>query len=274
MATISFDPLNPENYLRGQGKVFFQPEDADGDLVDFPVGNCTAFEVTPAVEQLIHKSRMSPTRVTDRTDAVETNVNVRMVMEAWTPRNMQIMLMGTPDISDPANVVIPIMSQSTVRGHLRFEGTNSRGPKWVIDLPVVEFSPSGSLNPLQDEWGEMEVTGAVIYDNDTFGDASADFSAGSIAPANIVPPTVYGTAQVGQVLHGIKGTWSGDPTSYTYKWQRDAGAGYVDIAGATAINYTVLVGLVGDPIRFQVTAVNTIGTTSANSAATADVIAA
>lgn len=274
MAVISLDPTNPENYLRGQGKVYFQKEGAPGDILDYPVGNCLAFEVTPSRELLKHKSRMAPTRVTDRTDTVEDSVAVRMVMEGWTPNNLEIMLMGTPDISDLSAVTIPIMSVGTVRGHLRFVGTNSRGPQWTIDLPVVEFSPTGSLDPLQDEWANMEITGEVIYADDTFGDATADFSADAEAPANSIPPTVWGVAQTGQILHGIKGTWSGFPSGYAYEWQVDDGGGYDAIVGATAINYTVQIATEGFPIRLEVTATNTIGSTAATSAPTADVIPA
>jgi hypothetical protein len=274
MAAISLDPMNPENYLRGQGKVYFQKEGAAGTILDYPVGNCLAFEVTPATELLKHKSRMAPTRVTDRTDNIEDSVAVRMVMEGWTPSNLELMLLGTPDIADLANIKIPIMASGSVRGHLRFVGTNARGPKWTIDLPVVEFSPSGSLDPLQDEWANMEVTGEVIWtEANGFGEASADFSAGTTAPANTIPPTVWGIAQVGQTLHGIKGEWSGSPTGYAYEWQVDSGSGFAAIAGATAIDYTVAAPEVGFPIRLEVTATNSIGSTPAASAPTADAIA-
>src|SRR5207248_11131028 len=42
----------------------------------------------------------------------------------------------------------------------------------------------------------------------------------SAAPKNTSPPTISGTAKVGQTLTADPGSWSGNPTSYAYHWQR------------------------------------------------------
>ncbi|MGY2701627.1 hypothetical protein [Nocardioides sp. HB32] len=56
------------------------------------------------------------------------------------------------------------------------------------------------------------------------------------APSNDVPPTITGTAAVGQTLTCNAGSWSGIPELvYTTKWQRDG----ADVAGATATTYPV-----------------------------------
>jgi hypothetical protein len=154
-----------------------------------------------------------------------------------------------------------------------FVGTNSVGPKWTFDLPTVEFSPTGSLNPISDEWGGMEVTGDVLVQNDgSFGTASADFSLGTAAPVNTVPPTIYGTFTVGQTVHALKGSWTGGPTNFTYQWQHNAGAGFVNIAGATSKDYLIAAPTVaGEPIRCNVTAINVVGSTTASSPSSANV---
>lgn len=94
------------------------------------------------------------------------------------------------------------------------------------------------------------------------------------APTNTVLPAVSGTAQVGQTLTALVGTWTGAPTSYTYQWQVDDGGGYDDIPGATSQTYAPVVGNVGYPHRVQVTAINAAGSLEVDSAPTADLLAA
>lgn len=271
--TITIASPNPDNYVVGKGRIYFQPEGMPGVVTDYPVGNVTEFELSPTIEKLDHFSSMEGTRSKDKSIVLEKGLTARIVMEEWTPRNMQLMLIGALDTTDPANVTVDILSENAVAGHLMYVGTNDVGPKWTFDLPSVEFSPSGSLNPISDEWGGMEVTAEVLLEGGTFGTASADFSVGAANPANTIPPTIYGTAALAQTLHALHGTWTGFPHVYGYQWQRDPGTGFVNIAGATAKDYLVAAPVVaGDAIRVQVTATNLFGTAAAvNSAPTADV---
>ncbi len=56
------------------------------------------------------------------------------------------------------------------RGTLIFTGANTIGPQLVITLPLVQFSPSGALNFIGDEYGLIEVTGEALADEDgSFG---------------------------------------------------------------------------------------------------------
>jgi hypothetical protein len=77
------------------------------------------------------------------------------------------------------------------------------------------------------------------------------------APSNSTAPAVTGTTTVGQVLNCTTGTWTGAPT-YAYQWQRGA----VNIAGATAANYTLQAADNGAMIQCVVTATNVAGSTS------------
>jgi subtilisin family serine protease len=96
-------------------------------------------------------------------------------------------------------------------------------------------------------------------------------------PSNIAPPTITGTAQEGQTLTEAHGSWTGEPTGYTYQWQQcdSSAANCTQIAGATNQTYTPLAGDVGHTLRVQETASNEGGASSpASSAATAVVTAA
>jgi hypothetical protein len=85
------------------------------------------------------------------------------------------------------------------------------------------------------------------------------------APVNTTIPTISGTVSIGQVLTSSTGTWTGNPTpTYAYQWQK----GVSNISGATSSTYTVLIGDVGSTLRCVVTATNSVGSASANSANT------
>jgi predicted secreted protein len=93
-------------------------------------------------------------------------------------------------------------------------------------------------------------------------------------PTNLVLPAVIGTPQVGVALVAYRGSWTGEPTSFTYQWQKND-SGWANITGATANSYTPIVGEVGNPLRVIVTAVNSAGASSpATSGPSADVLAA
>ena len=54
-------------------------------------------------------------------------------------------------------------------------------------------------------------------------------------PVNTVAPVVSGTAKAGDTLTCSTGTWTNDPTKFTYQWSADG----TPIRGATASTYTV-----------------------------------
>ena len=90
-------------------------------------------------------------------------------------------------------------------------------------------------------------------------------------PKNTAAPTITGTPKAGQVLTANPGSWSGNPTSYTYQWQRcDADvASCSNVVGATSKTYTATSADVGFRLRVRVTAHNAKGSATATSAITA-----
>jgi hypothetical protein len=97
----------------------------------------------------------------------------------------------------------------------------------------------------------------------------------TLVPANTTPPTITGTAQVGQTLSALPGTWLSFPTTYAYQWQRcDAGgAGCRPVAGATGLTYPVAAEDVGATLQVVVTARNPYGSGTATAPSTATVAA-
>lgn len=95
------------------------------------------------------------------------------------------------------------------------------------------------------------------------------------APVNTAPPAISGTPEEGQALTASTGTWSNSPTAYAFQWRRcDAtGASCAAIAGATGQSYAAGAADVGTTLRVAVTASNTGGSATAESSATASVVA-
>ena len=74
-------------------------------------------------------------------------------------------------------------------------------------------------------------------------------------PLNTTPPLASGAGTVGTVVNCSPGVWDNQPTEFAYQWQ-NAG---VDIAGATAADYTVALADATFPLTCNVTATNGVG---------------
>ena len=94
-------------------------------------------------------------------------------------------------------------------------------------------------------------------------------AAGALAatPQNTTEPTIDGKFMVGQTLTANNGSWSGNPTSFTYQWQRceQDGSSCGKIGGQTSKTYKLAESDVGNTVRVTVTAKNPDGSTSADS---------
>ncbi|MFI4991955.1 MAG: hypothetical protein ACHQHO_13725, partial [Solirubrobacterales bacterium] len=95
-------------------------------------------------------------------------------------------------------------------------------------------------------------------------------------PTNISPPTITGAAEQGLTLTEHHGSWTNEPTSYSYQWRQcdSAGSSCTNISGATSQTYAPVAGDVGHTIRVQETAGNAGGSSEpATSGASAVVLA-
>jgi hypothetical protein len=117
-------------------------------------------------------------------------------------------------------------------------------------------------------WGPVfngEVAEVAIYDHALGPERLAAHltAAGATAsglPINLSPPSIRGTAQAGQTLTVIPGTWTESPTLFEYQWYSCTPAGACSpIAGARAQTYQLAVGDAGRKIEVQETAANAAG---------------
>ena len=155
-----------DNYYIGKGRVFWTPEAG----VERDLGNVPEFEFTPELEKLAHYSSRSGVRTKDREVVIEKSATLRIVMEEWSLENLRMALMGGAAADDGSgNMRFDLLSESEIRGAIRFEGANSVGPQIDISLPLVSFTPASSITPIGDEWGGLEVTGEVLAVAGAFG---------------------------------------------------------------------------------------------------------
>jgi hypothetical protein len=87
-------------------------------------------------------------------------------------------------------------------------------------------------------------------------------------PPNTAPPTITGSAVVGESLTANPGTWTGTGITFAYLWSRcDAtGAACTDITTATQSTYTVVTADAGRTLRVKVTGTNASGSNAVTSA--------
>jgi hypothetical protein len=84
-------------------------------------------------------------------------------------------------------------------------------------------------------------------------------------PVNAAPPWPRGSTVVGQVVTADPGTWTGkSPISFSYSWLRcnSAGGECVAIGGGSSSSYRVSASDVGHKLRFNLTARNSLGSST------------
>jgi fibronectin-binding autotransporter adhesin len=92
-------------------------------------------------------------------------------------------------------------------------------------------------------------------------------------PANSAPPTISGSALVGQTLTAALGSWSNSPTAYTYQWYRCSGSSCTAISGATLQTYTPTSADIGHTMQVAECAHNGAGASVPASSAASAVVA-
>lgn len=159
---ISLLAPDTDNYQVGKGIVSFKRE-GTAEFVD--LGNVPEFEYTPNIERLDHFSSRTGVKTKDRSIVLTRGGELRIVMDELTAHNMSMLLLGITDEAAVGGASVDIFATDSVKGEVKFVATNDVGPRWNIDFFNVEFSPSGSFNPISDEWNQIEITGEVLTAN-------------------------------------------------------------------------------------------------------------
>lgn len=118
----------------------------------------------------------------------------------------------------------------------------------------------------------------VVASNATATSSGTDstFTTPPPPPVNTSPPSVAGLALEGQTLSETHGSWTNNPTSYSYQWQRcdTAGGSCVAIVDASGRALALTAADVGHTIRVLESASNAGGSAGMVSSAQSDVVTA
>ena len=157
-------PASPstDNYYVGKGKISFK---AVGELVFRDIGNVSSLETAPNITTLEHFSSREGVKKKDKEVVTEKKMTVTMVMDEWTAENLSMMLLGDVTYRYRWQQSDRHFSRNSFEGELKYEGTNEIGPQMDIDLFRVVFKPGKSLNPISDEWGNIEIEGEALANN-------------------------------------------------------------------------------------------------------------
>jgi hypothetical protein len=194
---------------------------------------------------------------------------------------------GAITTGKPVSTVAPVVSGTAKRGGVLSANAGSWNPaptsyayQWQIDTGSGFNDISGATNTSYSILGtdigaqiRIEVTVTNAFGS-TGVDSAPTAAVVTDPPVDVGTPSVTGTAKRTLTLTASPGTWSPAGATFTYKWQRDTGSGFADIAGATTSAYTLVAADVGATVRVHVTATNVDGAGTATSAQTATVVAA
>lgn len=192
---------------------------------------------------------------------------------------------SSPADSAPTDAVLPPppenLSPPTITGSAEVGATLNADPGQWDGSPTSYayqwFSCDANFNTCPDivgATGQSYVVGAadvdryigveVVASNQNGASFPADSDVvGPVTgpPANLTSPTITGKAQAGQTLTVAQGTWSGNPTSFTYQWYScDAAlAGCDAIPAANGSTYQAGAVDVGRRLEVGVVATNSQG---------------
>jgi hypothetical protein len=204
---------------------------------------------------------------------VEVSETARNAAGASTPTTSQASSVVLPAV--PVNVTPPKSSGTAQQGQALTEthGTWTNNPtKYEYQWLRCEALGAGCL-PIAGATGQAytpvaEDVGHTLVVQETASNAggTSENSAPSnptalvkaAAPVNITPPSITGSAQKGQTLVEQHGTWTNEPTGFTYEWLRCSkeGTECKAITGAVDQTYLSTVTDVGHTLKVNEIAIN------------------
>jgi len=176
--------------------------------------------------------------------------------------------------SAPSNTVAPAVTGTARVGQTlsTTDGTWSNTPtsytyQWKRNGSNIPGATNNTYLLVTADGGTSVI--CVVTATNAIGSTSANSNTISVegVPVNSVAPSISGTLQIGQTLTSSTGTWSNNPTSYTYQWKR----GGSNISSATNSTYVLVDADDGQDITVSVVGVNSAGSGSASTSSASQI---
>jgi Carboxypeptidase regulatory-like domain len=249
-----------ENLSEGSDKVRFDPPETCTARL------CSSVYITEFWNGAFSEETSTPVKVTLGTTT--TGIDSELQLGGRIAGTVTNAGTGQP----AANVYVCAISASKTEGACNF--TNAAGEYSLTGLASgsyeVDFEGDVCSEAGKEETCEHSYVGqyrqALVAVSAPATTAAIDASLlerGHEKPVDTAAPTITGTPGAGSVLSCSTGSWSNDPTGFTYQWLRNGAA----IAGQTEPTYTVQSADEGTSLSCQVTAGSTAGPVAASSAA-------
>lgn len=155
-----------KNYQIPTGVVSFREE---GESAWRDLGNVPKVTLKPNLETKEHKSSRDGARSTDRIFVTSKDIDVTLSLEEITPENLRLFWLGTQTTNSDAQEVIDIFTVNSIKGALKFVGTNEVGSTYEVMLEQVEFLPSDSMELISDDLISLPLTGKASKVAGSFG---------------------------------------------------------------------------------------------------------
>lgn len=159
----AFTAPDPRNLLLGRGSVFLDVFDPvtglpTGTLTN--IGNCSEFQVSIKAEIKEKYTSQDPTGNLLARATTRQTVTIKITADEFTAQNIANALNGTV-LGDGT---IAVASLPAVDCHVQFVGDPVKGPAYQADFWHCQFTPSGSVGFIKDDFADLPLEGMVISD--------------------------------------------------------------------------------------------------------------
>ncbi len=207
----------------------------------------------------------------DDAGSATVDSDVSSVILSGAPVSTGAPVLGAADTQgQQISTTVGVWSPAATSYSYQWQRSGDGGQSWS---EIPEATSATYMLAAADVGDELR---AEVTATNGYGSAEVDSDLSSTilsnGPANTGLPAISGSPERGQQMTVSPGSWSPSASACSYQWQRDEGAGFVDVPGARASRYTPALSEEGDTFRVQVTATDADGQTSAQSAQTGPVL--